>query len=144
MAIPVVMLNNNIKASAKYSKFLAKSEGSKPIKATCIGKGSLTKKGVEIDVEKASILKKGRSKTVVEEVGEGFGVTPKVPDELSLKSSNKRASVILEVPDEPSDYSSSSSSISELAVEDILSDKENVTEKLDEANNTETKKETDE
>nr|GFA06598.1 hypothetical protein [Tanacetum cinerariifolium] len=112
MAIPVVMLNNNIKALAKYSKLLAKSKGSKPIKATCIG--------------------------------EGIGVTAKVLDELTLKSSNKRASVIPEVPDEPSDYSSSSSFISKLAVEDILSDESNVTQKLDDANNAETKKETDE
>ncbi|GKB15599.1 hypothetical protein Tco_0849522 [Tanacetum coccineum] len=34
-AIPYVMLNDDIKASAEYSKYLEKSKGSKPIKATC-------------------------------------------------------------------------------------------------------------
>ncbi|GJZ33877.1 hypothetical protein Tco_0579313 [Tanacetum coccineum] len=62
-------------------------------------------------------------------LGEGSGVTPKVPDELIFKSSNEGAGVTPEVPNEPSDYSSSSSSDSEFGVEDISSDEAEVTEK---------------
>ncbi|GKD66482.1 hypothetical protein Tco_1308590 [Tanacetum coccineum] len=47
--------------------------------------------------------------------GEGSGVTPEVPNELTLKSSNEGAGMIPEFPDEPSDYSSSSSSDSKFA-----------------------------
>ncbi|GJX05373.1 hypothetical protein Tco_0191289 [Tanacetum coccineum] len=67
-AIPDVMLNDDIKASAKYSKYLEKSKGSKPIKATCRGKGFLTNQGVEIAVKSVSIPKRRRLKIVVEEV----------------------------------------------------------------------------
>ncbi|GJS61664.1 hypothetical protein Tco_0656448 [Tanacetum coccineum] len=52
MAIPAMMLNDNIKASAEYSKYLTKSKGYKPVKATGRGKGLLTKQGVEIAVER--------------------------------------------------------------------------------------------
>ncbi|GJY98711.1 hypothetical protein Tco_0516141 [Tanacetum coccineum] len=70
MDIPVVMLNDNIKAFAEYSEYLAKSKRSKPIKSTGRGKGLLTKQGVEIAVERVSIPKRRRSKTVIEEVGQ--------------------------------------------------------------------------
>ncbi|GKA57678.1 hypothetical protein Tco_0756866 [Tanacetum coccineum] len=70
MDIPVVMLNDNIKAFAEYSEYLAKSKRSKPIKATGRGKGLLTKQGVEIAVKRVSIPKRRRSKTVIEEVGQ--------------------------------------------------------------------------
>ncbi|GJR29063.1 hypothetical protein Tco_1105295 [Tanacetum coccineum] len=50
MAIPVVMLNDNIKASAKYSEYLAKSKRVTLVKTG--GKGLLTKQGVEIAVER--------------------------------------------------------------------------------------------
>ncbi|GJS25904.1 hypothetical protein Tco_0486524 [Tanacetum coccineum] len=45
MAIPVVMLNDDINAIVEYSEYLAKSRGSKPVKTQ--GKGLLTKQGVE-------------------------------------------------------------------------------------------------
>ncbi|GKC12176.1 hypothetical protein Tco_1008958 [Tanacetum coccineum] len=181
MAILVVMLNDDIKASAEYSKYLAKSRGVTPIKTG--GKGLFTKQGVEIAVDRVSIPKRRRSKKVTKEVGqsegidynevdyeetkedkeplvktrlsgidiggeahreseeervdhskkgsgEGYGVTPKVPDGLVFKSSNKGAGVTLEVPNEPSDYSSSLSSDSEFGVEDISSDEAEVTEKV--------------
>ncbi|GJU59443.1 retrovirus-related pol polyprotein from transposon TNT 1-94 [Tanacetum coccineum] len=46
MAIPVVMLNDDINAIVEYSEYLAKSRGSKPVKTQ--GKGLLTKQGVEV------------------------------------------------------------------------------------------------
>ncbi|GKG62049.1 hypothetical protein Tco_0623766, partial [Tanacetum coccineum] len=52
-----LMLNDNIKASAEYLEYLGKSKGSVPIKATCKGKGLLSKQRVEIAVERVSILK---------------------------------------------------------------------------------------
>ncbi|GJZ96773.1 hypothetical protein Tco_0669107 [Tanacetum coccineum] len=180
MDILVVMLNDDINAYAEYSEYLAKSRGVAPVKTR--DKGLLTKQGVKIVVERVSILKKRRSKTITEEVcqskgidddevateetkedeeplvrtrpsgiaicseayresedervdhskkglGEGSGVTLDVPDELIFKSSNEGAGVTLEVLDEPSDYSSSSSSDFEFGVEDISSDKAEVTKK---------------
>nr|GFD52248.1 hypothetical protein [Tanacetum cinerariifolium] len=67
--------------------------GSKPIKATCIGKGSLTKQGVEIDVEKVSILTKRRSKTVVEQVGQSEEVANKVNSEETKKDDEEEPMV---------------------------------------------------
>ncbi|GJV87919.1 hypothetical protein Tco_1531857 [Tanacetum coccineum] len=64
MAIPVVMLNDDIKASAKYSEYLAKSKRVTLVKTG--GKGLLTKQGVEIAVERVSILRRRRSKTVTD------------------------------------------------------------------------------
>ncbi|GJU16250.1 hypothetical protein Tco_1144216 [Tanacetum coccineum] len=50
MDIPFVMLNDDIKASAEYSEYLAKSRGVAPVKTR--GKGLLTKQEVEIVVER--------------------------------------------------------------------------------------------
>ncbi|GJR58831.1 retrovirus-related pol polyprotein from transposon TNT 1-94 [Tanacetum coccineum] len=139
MAIPAVIMNDDIKDSAEYLEYLAKSKGSKPVKATCRGKGLLSKQGIDITIERVTIPKRRRSKRVVEEVGqskevadevdseetglgEGSHVTPEVPNEQTLKSLNEGACVILEDLNEPSDHSSSSRSNSEFAVEDILSD----------------------
>ncbi|GKD38753.1 hypothetical protein Tco_1258960, partial [Tanacetum coccineum] len=72
--------------------------------------------------------------------GEGSGVTLEVPNELTLKSSNKGAGVTPEVLDESSDHYSSSSSDSDFVVEDVLSDEADVTEKADEAKKVETEK----
>ncbi|GJS26612.1 hypothetical protein Tco_0487232 [Tanacetum coccineum] len=72
MAIPVVMLNDDIKASVEYSEYLAKSRGAAPVKTR--GKGLLTKQGVEIAMERVSIPKRIRSKTVTEEVGQSKGI----------------------------------------------------------------------
>ncbi|GJW17534.1 hypothetical protein Tco_0024970 [Tanacetum coccineum] len=61
--IIVVMLNDDIKAFAKYLEYLAKSRGVTPVKTR--GKGLLTKQGVEIAVERVSILRRRRSKIVM-------------------------------------------------------------------------------
>ncbi|GJU59085.1 hypothetical protein Tco_1236851 [Tanacetum coccineum] len=70
----------------------------------------------------------------------GSGVTLEFLDELTLKSSNKGAGVIPDVLDEPSDYYSSSSSNLEFTVEDISSNKADVTEKDDELKKTDDEK----
>ncbi|GKE13063.1 hypothetical protein Tco_1416614, partial [Tanacetum coccineum] len=82
-----------------------------------------------------SIGKETYRETEVVEEGpdEGSGVTPKVPDVQTLNRINKGAGMSSEVPDEPSDASNSSSSDSEIAVEDISSDDDEVTKKPDEA-----------
>ncbi|GKB27951.1 hypothetical protein Tco_0867352 [Tanacetum coccineum] len=79
--IPVVMLSDEIMASADYSEYLAKSKGSKPVKASGRGKGLLSKEGVEIVVERVSIPKRRRSKTVVEEVAQPEEVADEVDSE---------------------------------------------------------------
>ncbi|GJZ65285.1 hypothetical protein Tco_0621981 [Tanacetum coccineum] len=72
MDIPVVMLNDNIKASTKYSEYLAKSRGVAPVKTG--GKGLLTNQGVEITIERVSIPKMRRSKSITKEVGQSKGI----------------------------------------------------------------------
>nr|GEV87416.1 hypothetical protein [Tanacetum cinerariifolium] len=72
MAILVVMLNDDIKAYAEYLEYLAKSGGVAPVKTRV--KGLLTKQGVEINMERVSIHKRRRSKTVTEEVGQYKGI----------------------------------------------------------------------
>ncbi|GKB79672.1 hypothetical protein Tco_0946567, partial [Tanacetum coccineum] len=74
MAIPMVMLNDEIKASADYSEYLAKFKGGKPKGR---GKGLLTKKGVEVvvvKIETVRVLKKRRTKIVIEQFGQSKGV----------------------------------------------------------------------
>ncbi|GJX32521.1 reverse transcriptase domain-containing protein [Tanacetum coccineum] len=68
MAILVVMLNDDIKASAEYSEYLAKSRGVAPVKTE--GKGLLTKQGVKTVGERIIIPKRRRSKIVTKEVGQ--------------------------------------------------------------------------
>ncbi|GJU71826.1 hypothetical protein Tco_1263231 [Tanacetum coccineum] len=71
MAIPMVMMSDEFKASADYLNYLAKSVGTQPAKGQ--GKGMLTKKGVEVVVENIEIvrvLKKKRTETVIEETGQ--------------------------------------------------------------------------
>nr|GFC63558.1 hypothetical protein [Tanacetum cinerariifolium] len=55
-------------ASDEYLECLAKSKGSTPIKAIGRGKGLISKQGVKIAVERVSIPKRRRSKTMIEEV----------------------------------------------------------------------------
>ncbi|GKD53991.1 hypothetical protein Tco_1287378 [Tanacetum coccineum] len=50
MVIPIVMLNDDIKAYDEYSEYLAKSRGVTSVKIR--GKGLLTKQGVEIVIER--------------------------------------------------------------------------------------------
>ncbi|GJV30638.1 hypothetical protein Tco_1387086 [Tanacetum coccineum] len=81
IAIPAMILNDNIKAYVEYSEYLEKSKGSAPIKATGRGKGFLTKQGVEIAIERVSIPKRRRSKTMVEEVRQSKEVAEDVDSE---------------------------------------------------------------
>ncbi|GJV45013.1 hypothetical protein Tco_1429549 [Tanacetum coccineum] len=197
MAIPAVMLNDNIKASAEYSEYLTKAGGSILVVRGC--KGLLSKKGVEIAVEqiieplvrhrsngviivseayKESKIKEERVdhskklkglETLSEAAqlkldlkkawkaskdefyiqqrskgsSEGSGITLEVPDELVHKSSNEGARVNPEVPDESSNSSNNPSFDFEFAVEDISSDKHEVTEKVDNAKITNTEKDTE-
>ncbi|GJX06067.1 hypothetical protein Tco_0193999 [Tanacetum coccineum] len=76
-------------------------------------------------------------------LGEGFGITPEVPDELVHKSSNEGAGVNPEVPDESNSSSSNSSSDYEVVVEDISSDEDEVTKKADNAKTANTEKDTE-
>nr|GEX00827.1 hypothetical protein [Tanacetum cinerariifolium] len=116
MAIPDVMLNDDIKAYDVYSKYVAKSKGSTPAKATGQGKGLLMKEGVKVDVQRISVPKRRRSKTMTKEF------------QINIKKSIKarRHDFFIQPRprglDEPCDYSSSSSSDSEFASEDIPSD----------------------
>ncbi|GKF10121.1 hypothetical protein Tco_0048047 [Tanacetum coccineum] len=81
MAIPIVMLNDDIKASAKYSEYLVKSKGSNPVKASGKGKGLLNKEGVEVAMKRVSIPKRRRSKTIVEKVGQSKEIVDEVDSE---------------------------------------------------------------
>ncbi|GJY10460.1 hypothetical protein Tco_0378645 [Tanacetum coccineum] len=74
MPIPMVMLNDEIKASTDYADYLAKSKGVKP---KGHGKGLVTKKGVEVVVEKIAFVrvpKKKRTKNVTEQYVQLEGV----------------------------------------------------------------------
>ncbi|GJU10384.1 retrovirus-related pol polyprotein from transposon TNT 1-94 [Tanacetum coccineum] len=89
MEIPLEMMSDEIKASADYLNYLAKSKGDQPAKVR--GKGVLTKKAVEVVVEKTKIVrvpKKKRTKIVIEETG-----VHKESDEGSLDHSKKRKGV---------------------------------------------------
>ncbi|GJY42456.1 hypothetical protein Tco_0429726 [Tanacetum coccineum] len=71
MAIPKEMMSDEIKASANYSNYLAKSMGTQPGKSQ--GKRLITKKGIEVVVEKKKTIRiprKKRTKTVIEETGQ--------------------------------------------------------------------------
>nr|GEV53604.1 retrovirus-related Pol polyprotein from transposon TNT 1-94 [Tanacetum cinerariifolium] len=136
MAILVVMLNDDIKASAEYLEYLTKSRGVAPVKTR--DKGLLTNKGVEIALERVSIPKRRRSKTVTEEVGQSKGI---YDDEVDSKETKKDEEPL--VPDEPSDYSSSSSFEFEFGVKDISSDEAEVTQKANNAKIINAKKDTE-
>ncbi|GKA64737.1 hypothetical protein Tco_0764444 [Tanacetum coccineum] len=85
MPILELMLNDNIKATAKYSEYLGKLKGSKPVKATSRGKGFLTKQGVEIAVKRVCVPKRRRSKTIVEEVRQSKEIAKDVDSEETDK-----------------------------------------------------------
>ncbi|GJS94317.1 hypothetical protein Tco_0801285 [Tanacetum coccineum] len=68
MAIPMEIMSDEIKASVHYLNYLAKSKGEKLVK--CRGKGLLTKKGVQIVVEKIKtkhVPNKKNTKAVIKE-----------------------------------------------------------------------------
>ncbi|GJR44891.1 hypothetical protein Tco_1312994 [Tanacetum coccineum] len=147
MALPIMMLNDDINVSPEYSEYLAKSKGFAPVKTR--GKGLHTKQEVEIAVERLNMRrarKASRHDFFIQQCprgsSEGYGVTLEVPDELVFKSLNVGAGVTLEVPDNPSDYSSSSSSASEFGVEEISSDEAEVIEKNNNAKIIDAKKDT--
>ncbi|GJV51621.1 hypothetical protein Tco_1447362 [Tanacetum coccineum] len=60
MAIPLEMMNDEIKASADYLDYLAKSKGETPVK----GRGLLTKKGVTVAVEKVETVQVPKKKRI--------------------------------------------------------------------------------
>ncbi|GJV29044.1 hypothetical protein Tco_1385492 [Tanacetum coccineum] len=136
MPILMVMLNDDIKTSDAYMKYLTKAKGGKPAKGH--GKGLLTKQHVKVVVERVSIPKRRRLKTMIEETDQSEKVAdtidleeieeedeiPLVPDGLNQKGPNEGSGVILEVLDELKGSSSTSSSESNDEIEDISSDEE--------------------
>ncbi|GKE61666.1 hypothetical protein Tco_1512033, partial [Tanacetum coccineum] len=78
MAIPMVMLSEEIKAYEDYLNYLAKSTRTQPVKVKGKVKGLLTKKGVEVVMEMVRIPKKRRSETVIEETGQSEEVADTV------------------------------------------------------------------
>nr|GEW77869.1 hypothetical protein [Tanacetum cinerariifolium] len=156
MAIPVVMLNDDIKASAEYSKYLAKSKGVAP---KLEAKDYSSSKGLKLlwkETRPSGIATGGEAHQEskeervnhseklkgLETLCEGSNVTREVLNELVFKSSNKGVVVTQKVTDEPSNYSSSLSFDSEFRVEDISSDEAEVNEKVNNAKIIDAKKDT--
>nr|GEW63910.1 retrotransposon protein, putative, Ty1-copia subclass [Tanacetum cinerariifolium] len=94
MVIPKEMMSEKIKVFVDYLYYLAKSIGNQPGKGR--GNGLITKKGIEVVVEKKKTIRiprKKRTKTVIEETGQ----SKEVADEeegascgnLSLKSDDE-------------------------------------------------------
>ncbi|GKC02044.1 hypothetical protein Tco_0993654 [Tanacetum coccineum] len=82
MPIPMVMLNDDIKAFDAYMEYLTKAKGGKPAKGH--GKGLVTKKGVELAVEKIATVrvpKKKRIETIIEQTDQSKGVEDDVHSE---------------------------------------------------------------
>nr|GEU85804.1 hypothetical protein [Tanacetum cinerariifolium] len=139
---------DEIKASDDYAEYLTKSLGTKRAKTR--GKRLLTKKGVEVAVERVSIPKRRRLNTMIKETdqseevanvvdseetkeeeeplirrrptGEGSGIALEVPDEINLKGPNEGSGVTLVVLKEPSGSLRSSSL--EYEIKDISNDDE--------------------
>ncbi|GJW90398.1 hypothetical protein Tco_0167951 [Tanacetum coccineum] len=104
MVIPMEMMSDKIKTFTDYSNYLAKFIGDKSVKGK--GKGLLTRKGVEVAVQKIETVrvpKKKRTKT-------GFTMSQMKKLWITQRSSGEGFDVIPEVPDELSDHSESSSS----------------------------------
>ncbi|GKG60201.1 hypothetical protein Tco_0609865, partial [Tanacetum coccineum] len=73
---------DTIKASADYLNYLAKSMGTQPGKGQ--GKGLITKKGIEVVVQKKETIRvprKKHTKTIIEETGQ----SEELADTVSLK-----------------------------------------------------------
>ncbi|GKA80829.1 hypothetical protein Tco_0787521 [Tanacetum coccineum] len=91
MAIPKEMMSNEIKVFADYLNYLAKSMGTQPSKGR--GKGILTKKGIEVVVQKkletTKIPKKKRTKTVIKETSQSE-VLAATTDEETLDHSTMK------------------------------------------------------
>ncbi|GKE50282.1 hypothetical protein Tco_1481540, partial [Tanacetum coccineum] len=169
MDIPFVMLNDDIKASAEYSEYLAKSRGVAPVKTR--GKGLLTKQEVEIVVERETdedkeplvrtrlsgidIGREAHRESKEERVDHSKELkgleTLSKPAQFQLHIMRERKAsrhdfFIQQHPrgsDERSDYSRSSSSDSEFVVEEISSDEAEVTEKANNLKIIDAKKDTE-
>nr|GEX28329.1 uncharacterized mitochondrial protein AtMg00820-like [Tanacetum cinerariifolium] len=86
IAIPQEMMSDEIKASVDYQNYLAKSIGTKSAKGR--GKWLLTKKGVEVVMEKIETVrvpKKKRAKTVIKETG----LSEEVDDAVDLEETDE-------------------------------------------------------
>nr|GEU54678.1 hypothetical protein [Tanacetum cinerariifolium] len=117
MTITMVMMNDEIKASADYADYLAKFKGGK-LKGR--GGGLVTKKGVENDLDSKEkeeedeiplkAKKASKRDFILQQrpkgLGEGSGVTPTVPDRPSQKGPNEGSGVTPIVLDKPKDGSS--------------------------------------
>ncbi|GJT98188.1 hypothetical protein Tco_1093706 [Tanacetum coccineum] len=119
MTIQMEMMSDQIKASTDYSYYLAKYKGDKPFKGR--GKRMLTKKGVEVSLEKIETIVTKASKN-------DYRIQPRT------KGLDKGVGMTLEVPDRPSGSSSSSSSKSKdsegfLPIDDEASPKKSDAEK---------------
>ncbi|GKD60391.1 hypothetical protein Tco_1297900 [Tanacetum coccineum] len=117
MAILMEMMSDEIKASAYYLNYLAKSEGDKLVKGR--GKRLLTKKGVEVvvdEIETIRVLKKKRTKAIIKET-DMKTATKASRNDFVFKQRPicpvEGSGMIPEVLDAPSGSSSSSSSKSE-------------------------------
>nr|GEW43078.1 hypothetical protein [Tanacetum cinerariifolium] len=171
MPIPNVMLNDDIKDFAEDSKYLVKSKGFAPVKATGRGVNDDEVNSEETKEDEEPLVRTRPSGIAIgeeaykesEEEGvdhskkykffiqqclkgsdKGSGVTLEVLDELTVRRLNKGDGVTPEVLYKPSYYSSSSSSNSKFLVEDVSIDEANGTKKADEAKKAETEKDIDE
>nr|GEU67347.1 hypothetical protein [Tanacetum cinerariifolium] len=82
MEIPKEMLSDEIKAYVDYLNYLAKSMGAQPVKGR--GKGMLTKKGIEVVMEKIETIRvprKKRADIVIEETGKSEEVADTIDSE---------------------------------------------------------------
>ncbi|GKC86537.1 hypothetical protein Tco_1147186 [Tanacetum coccineum] len=149
MAILALMLNGDIKASAEYLE-IPKRRRSKIVTEEVYESEQMDDLGDFEETEEEEVVPLVRKRSIGVVIGEEAhqeleveeeridnseklkGLeTLSVPDELVHKSSNEGAGVNLEVLDESDSSSSSSSSYSEVAVEDISSDEDEVTKKAD-------------
>ncbi|GJU92906.1 putative ribonuclease H-like domain-containing protein [Tanacetum coccineum] len=93
MVIPLEMMSDEIKASADYLNYLAKCMGTQPAKGQ--GKWLLSKKGVEVVMEKIEtvrIAKKKRTEIVIKESGQSKEVAY-TSDEGTLDHSKKKKGI---------------------------------------------------
>ncbi|GJU44974.1 hypothetical protein Tco_1202240 [Tanacetum coccineum] len=153
MAIPTLMLNDDIKVFAEYSEYLEKIKDSAVTEEVSQSEEVVDD---EVDSEETKEDAKeplvGRRPTGVVTGGEarresdeeGFNHTKKLKGLESLSEVAQFYCVTPYVLDEPSDCSSSYSSDSEEAVEDISSDEADDTVKADEVKKADIEKETEE
>ncbi|GJT97271.1 hypothetical protein Tco_1092789 [Tanacetum coccineum] len=131
MVIPVLMLNDDIKASDEVN--IPKRRRSKTVIEEDIV-DEVNSEETEDDDEEPLVRRRPTGAVISGEIfeyeegvdhsGEVSGVILEVPDELVHESSNEGSGVNPTVPDEPRDSSSNSSSASEDEIEDISADEE--------------------